>query len=157
MVLSIRGTLADALESLDYLEANDPPFSIRDWVQSPVQDSCLFIAASTSQRESLRPLMSAWLSIAVKSLMQQGSDLSRRVWFIIDELASLNKVPTLSLGLSESRKYGGCFALAFQDLNQLDSLYGATDAKTLCNLMGTKLVFRLKNTAAKQIAPLFGN
>lgn len=96
------------------------------------------------------------MSLAVKSLMQHGEDLDRRVWFIIDELASLNPLPILLRGLSESRRFGGCFFLAFQDLNQLDVLYGLHIARTLGNLMNTKVVFRLDSYAAKQMAAPFG-
>ncbi len=87
--------------------------------------------------------MTAWLSIAVKSIMSMGEDLDRRVWIIIDELASLNKVPILMQGLSEIRRYGGCFILSFQDLHQLDAIYVSNVARTFGSLTGTKLVFRM--------------
>jgi type IV secretory pathway TraG/TraD family ATPase VirD4 len=46
------------------------------------------------------------------------------------------------LGLSEIRKYGGCFVLGFQDLNQLEEIYGQAKTKSLSNLTGTKVLFR---------------
>ena len=73
------------------------------------------------------------------------------------KLAALNKVPILTQALAELRKFGGCCVIGFQDLQQLEALYGVSTARTLGSLTGTKLVFRLDNYAAKQMAELFGS
>lgn len=65
-----------------------------------------------------------------------------QVVLIIDELASLNRLPSLLTGLAEVRKYGGCFVLGFQDLSQLEDIYSFSTTKTLSNLTGTKVLFR---------------
>lgn len=54
------------------------------------------------------------------------------------------------------RRYGGCFVLSFQDLHQLDVLYGSQMAKAFGGLTGTKLVFRMDSYGAKQMSDLFG-
>lgn len=59
-------------------------------------------------------------------------------------------------GLSEIRRYGGCFILSFQDLHQLDAIYGSNVSRTFGSLTGTKLVFRVDSHGAKQMAELFG-
>jgi type IV secretory pathway TraG/TraD family ATPase VirD4 len=89
--------------------------------------------------------------------MNLGEDPDRRVWFIIDELAALNKLPILTQALAELRKFGGCCVLGFQDLQQLDTLYGVSTARTLGSLTGTKIVFRLDSYGAKQMTELFGS
>ncbi len=160
--MGIRATLVSAIKNLKYLEDHTTStlkngFSIRQWLETEEDDGWLFLASQPTQREVLKPLMSAWLSIAVKSLMSLGENKERRVWFIIDELASLNRIPILMQGLAEIRKYGGCFVLSFQDLNQLDTLYGTHAARTLGALTGTKLVFRLDSYAAKQMSDVFGD
>lgn len=158
--MGIRATLVSALKNLKFLENKSQPdqkqFSIRAWMENDKKAGWLFLSALPTQRETLKPLMSAWLSISVKSLMSMGENPDRRLWFIVDELASLNRIPILAQGLAEVRKYGGCFVLSFQDLHQLDVLYGTQAARTLGALTGTKLVFRLDSYAAKQIAEAFG-
>ena len=107
--------------------------------------SWIFLSCQPDQREFLRPLFSSQISLIIKGLMrrpEQGSATAGRTWIIIDELASLNKLPSLLLGLAEIRKYGGCFVLGFQDLSQLEAVYGISTTKTLSNLTGTKLLFR---------------
>ncbi|WP_051908730.1 type IV secretion system DNA-binding domain-containing protein [Candidatus Odyssella acanthamoebae] len=68
--------------------------------------------------------------------------LTLYIWFFIDELSSLNKLPSLPNAMAEVRKYGGCFVLGLQSLSQLDELYGTHMARSICGLIGTKLVFR---------------
>lgn len=156
--LGIRATLVSAIRSLKYVKDQKkvPPFSIRDWIINDAEKGCLYLSCLPTQREALKPLFSAWLSIALKSLMSAGENRERRVWFIIDELASLNRIPILMQGLSESRKYGGCMVLSFQDFHQLEALYGLQTARTLGALSGTKVIFRLDSHAAKHMAELFG-
>jgi type IV conjugative transfer system coupling protein TraD len=156
MALSIRATLLSALRNLKYLKDSSASFSIQGWIQKETSSNWLFLSSTPNQRETLKPLISAWLSLAVKSLMEAKENRERRIWFIIDELASLHQLPILLRGLSEIRRFGGCFVLAFQDLNQLDRLYGAHTARTFGNLIGTKVIFRLDSHAAKHIATLFG-
>ena len=159
--LGVRATLVSALKNLKYLETKgsvgqpEPKFSIRKWLEES-ESGWLFLSSTPTQREILKPLISAWLSIGVKSLMAMGENQNRRVWFIIDELASLNYIPILAQGLAEVRKYGGCFVLSFQDLHQLDAIYGPHVAKTLGSLTGTKLIFRLDSYASQQISAIFG-
>lgn len=156
MALGIRATLVSALRNLKHLEDVGERFAIREWLKKEAEKNWLFISATPTQRESLKPLMSAWLSVAVKGIMSMEEDLNRRIWIIIDELASLNKVPILMQGLSEIRRYGGCFILSFQDLHQLDAIYGSHVARTIGSLTGTKIVFRMDSHGAKQMAELFG-
>jgi type IV secretory pathway TraG/TraD family ATPase VirD4 len=79
-------------------------------------------------------------------MMARSENNGSRTWIIIDELASLNRLPSLMTGLSEIRKYGGCFVLGFQDISQIEEIYGHSTAKTLSNLTGTKVLFRAVDT-----------
>lgn len=60
----------------------------------------------------------------------------------MDELATLNKVPSLEIGLTRLRKYGGCFLSGFQNMQQLSAIYGHEAAKTMLDTFNTKLFFR---------------
>jgi type IV secretory pathway TraG/TraD family ATPase VirD4 len=84
----------------------------------------LFITARPDQRETLRPLISMWMDIAINALMVLPENQKRRLWFVVDELAALQKLPRLQMGLAEGRKYGGCFLVGFQSKPQLEDIYG---------------------------------
>lgn len=66
----------------------------------------------------------------------------RRIWFIIDELASLQNLPRLQTGLAEARKYGGCILVGFQSKPQLDVIYGREMNEAMLDLFNTKIFFR---------------
>ena len=155
--LSIRSTLATAIKSFDYLtSAHDgDPFSIRRWIQDDTKKGFLFLATTPESRSTLIPLLTAWMSLASKAMMGKMSD--QKVWFFVDELASLNKIPDLPKALAEARKYGGCFVLGFQTLSQIDDLYGQNGSRTLCGLTGTKVIFRTPDSfTAKRMAEFLG-
>lgn len=156
MAHSIRATLIAALWSLKYLEKAKSYFSIREWVQDPLQSGCLFICCQPGQRNVLRPLMTGWLSIAIKSLMALPQDLDRRTWFIIDELASLNYVPCLVRAFQEVRKYGGCMVVGMQDYAQVHKLYGRDDCNSMFDLSGTKIGLCSNGNSATELSKSFG-
>lgn len=153
--LSIRVTMMTALRSLNIIK-EEGWFSIKEWIQEP-KDQFLFLNCLPDQRELLKPLFSSWLSLAVKSLMSCGENPSRRVWFIIDELASLQKIPILITALTEIRKFGGCIALGFQNLFLLEDIYGTSVSKAISDLTGTKVIFRsVDNDVAKRMSAYLG-
>jgi hypothetical protein len=122
---SILANLGTHLKSLIYVEDTEKPFSIRAWVsgpqdineqgildqknKGPQESGFLFITASPDQRESLRPLMTAWMDIVLNSLMSLSINESideaingainrkRRLWMIMDELPALHKLPSLPM------------------------------------------------------------
>lgn len=143
MTLSIRATLANHLQSFRLLKNTDAGFSIRKWVEDERNpDRWLFLSARPDQRETLRPLISGWLDTALNALMSLPPDPERRFWFIIDELPSLQKLPSLEIGLAEARKYGGCILAGVQSIPQLATTYGHTQSQAILDLFNTKIFFR---------------
>jgi type IV secretory pathway TraG/TraD family ATPase VirD4 len=71
-----------------------------------------------------------------------GPNRQRRVWFFYDELASLHKLSSLPRIISEARKFGGCFVLGFQNIAQMEEIYGPKAAAGLFDLLNTKFFFR---------------
>jgi len=142
--VSIRSTLTSAITSLSFLKTTHTPFSIRQWIQSTDKsdDRWLFLSMNPEQRDALRPLITAWTSIAVKSLLGCTPNQDHRLWVCIDELPSLYKLPDLQLCLAEGRKYGAAVILGVQNIPQLEERYGTTITKTMIDLCSTKVLFR---------------
>lgn len=171
---SIRMNLASNIACLEHLLGAYPnPFSIRQWIQNEhvtndnaadEQNSSpnhkkgwLFLSMTPAQRATLRPVLSCWLSIAIKSLMECAPNSQRRIWFMIDELPSLNKLPDLTLCLSEGRKYGACMVLGVQNIHQLKTIYGPQITKSLTDLCSTKIFFRCASSnSAQELSSLAG-
>src|SRR3546814_10175386 len=61
-----------------------------------------------------------------------SSDLThRRWWLFIDELASLEALPSLEAGLTKGRKNGLRIVAGLQSTSQLEHIYGRTMATTI--------------------------
>ena len=146
--LSILAILAAYISSIKYLH-DDPKedFSIRNWIESDVNDQgFLFISSKGDQHESLKPLISTWLDIAVKSLLsteqnQHDGQDPRRIWIILDEVGSLQALPSLLDGLAQSRQFGGAFVISLHSISQLKAIYGRDTTDTITSLCRNKLFF----------------
>jgi type IV secretory pathway TraG/TraD family ATPase VirD4 len=102
------------------------------------------------------PLTSLWLDMLVLRLMNQGQTSSRSVWFILDELASLQKLPQLHTAITENRKSNNPVVLGFQGRSQLETRYGH-EAEAMMSQPATKIFLRTSEPhAAKWISDTIG-
>jgi type IV conjugative transfer system coupling protein TraD len=146
--LSILAILSAYLSSLKYLKDDNSHenFSIRNWIELENNDSFLFISSRSDQHDSLQPLISTWIDIAVKALLSLDQNNyakadKRRVWIILDEIGSLQQMPSLLDGLAQSRQFGGAFILSLHSISQLKSIYGKDKTDTITSLCRNKLFF----------------
>ena len=137
---SIITTLAGwVTDTLYLLKDSDSDFSIKNFIESD-KEGFLFMSSDTKDRDVLKNLMSAWLSISIKqSLIQRNN--KKKLWIIIDELASLKKLPALSMMMAEGRKYNNCVVTAFQNVHQLFEIYGKDEGLNLMANSRTKFIF----------------
>lgn len=142
--LSILAILAAYISSIKYLHDDAEKFSIRNWIEENKNDQngFLFISSKGDQHESLKPLISTWLDIAVKSLLsvEQEKD-QRRIWIILDEVGSLQALPSLLDGLAQSRQFGGAFVISLHSISQLKTIYGRDTTDTITSLCRNKIFF----------------
>lgn len=154
--LSIRVTMMTHLRSFFNL-GEDGHFSINQWVQNPEFNQFLFLSCKPDQRELLKPLITTWTGLSIKALMKLSENNNRRIWLIIDELASLQKLPSLMTALTEIRKYGGCMVLGFQNLALIEKIYDKATVRAISDLTGTKVIFRsLDPDSAKTMSRFLG-
>jgi len=154
--LSVMSMLSNHLKSMTHLKdeedinktantennnsVNNKKFSIRDWVSDDTQKNFLFISSRADQHETLKPLISTWLEIAINSLLSLKQNRERKIWIIIDELPSLHYLPSLHSGLAESRQFGGAFVLSMQLMAQLRTIYGTNKAESTSGLCRTRVI-----------------
>jgi type IV secretory pathway TraG/TraD family ATPase VirD4 len=133
---------------LRYLRDTRPgelPFSIRRWVMNEEQNkgSWLFLTSRADQRTTLRPLLSLWLDIAINGVMMLSPNRERRLWLMVDELPTLQKMLKIAVAMAECRKYGLCAVTGIQTIAQLKDVYGVHGAETMLGLPQTQTIFRL--------------
>ena len=101
------------------------------------------------------PLHSVWLDLFILRMMGDCPD-AQPFWFVLDELASLNKLPQLRTAVTENRKYGNPVVLGFQGRSHLEKRY-CQDAEAMLSQPATKVFFRTSEPrAAKWISDAIG-
>ncbi|HHT3529911.1 TPA: type IV conjugative transfer system coupling protein TraD [Enterobacter asburiae] len=145
--ISIRSVVTNYAKSLRFLQGLDDgtrsKFTIRNWMTSEqYSNSWLFISAQARHRNSVRSLISMWLSMATLLLQSMGENPDRRVWFIIDEKPGLQRIPQFAETVAEGRKFGGCFVIGIQNMPQLINVYGREMAKAIFDLLNTRMYGR---------------
>lgn len=125
-------------------------FSLRQWVANGT--GWLFINPRDKQFELMRPLISSWIWIAITEALCLTEYEDRRLWFVLDELASYHRLPKFAEALSRLRKYGGCVVATLQDVAQLDDIYGHDRARTLRNCFSTFVALRCEDPDTAEYA-----
>src|SRR3546814_19912743 len=75
--------------------------------------------------------------IAISAIMSMTPDRNRRLYCVIDELPTLQRLPSLGAFLARARKYGGCGILGFQSYPPLEATYGIQDAAAITGYCST--------------------
>lgn len=154
----ILGTLNDAgmpLRMMPPSPKGRPQFTVRDWCKK--REGWLFITNTQDTRDALRPIQSMWLDLILLRLMSMGKQPQlKRVWIILDELASLQTLPQLHTAITESRKTNHPLVIGIQNIADLDSLYNKK-AKTIFSQALTKFVLATSEPeSAKSLSQLVG-
>lgn len=118
---SVRATLLNKIERLKHLK-DGGRFSIKHWVNSG-GSGWLFITAKPNELDTLRPLISAWANIAINGMLDRPhSGRNEKMWFVMDELPAIQKIPSLAMVLAQGRKYGACLVAGIQNIAQLERI-----------------------------------
>lgn len=140
-ILSVLSTITKPLKCLKDANANNS-FSLKEYFQNIDNGACLFLSSKPSSREITQALTACLVELSFNLLLDIGIKEDRRLWFVIDELAALGKLPALSTIMAEGRKYGACVLSGLQSLNQLYSNYGHYEGSTIFGQFGTNVFFQ---------------
>lgn len=125
---SARFILAKYLDPHQYLR-DGGEFSIRRWLEEGGGN--LYITWREDMLEALKPLVSTWVDILCTSILSLPESPIRRIWMVIDELDSLQKLPSLEDASTKGRKHGLRIVAGIQSTAQLDRTNGEKDATVL--------------------------
>jgi len=153
-VLASLNMIADSLALLPEQDEKRGWFETGKWGFERTQ--WVFLTSKPAMRERILPLHSVWLDLLILRMMEPCANPTKPVWFVLDELASLNKLPQLHTAVTENRKYGNPVVLGFQGRSQLEKRYGQ-DAEAMLSQPATKIFFKTSEPrAAKWISETLG-
>jgi len=153
-VLASLNMVADTLKLLPSEKETAKRWSAAAW--SKERKGWLFLTSTPETRKRLVPLTSLWLDTLVLRLMNQGQTSPRPVWFVLDELASLQRLPQLHTAITENRKSNNPVVLGFQGRSQLETRYGH-EAEAMMSQPATKIFLRTSEPrAARWVSDTIG-
>ncbi|KQQ44694.1 hypothetical protein ASF61_21435 [Duganella sp. Leaf126] len=158
--LGIRMNVVRAAKAMRYLADGDAAaqFSIRHWISQEQGDCWLFLSTKEEMLSTMRPLLTAWFDIAMRSIMSLPASRSRLIFSVLDELASLNRISTLKEVATRGRKYGISLLLGYQNIAQVRDIYGENDAQTIISMLQSRLTLTVPDfQTAKYVSENLAN
>ena len=138
-VLASLSLIADSFRLLPRREDAAREWNAREW--SKERKGWIFITSQPAEREALRPLHSLWIDMLVLRLLSAPGPGQHPAWFVLDELASLQKLPQLHTAITENRKSRNPIVLGFQGKAQLEVVYGHL-AEVMLSQPATKIFLK---------------
>jgi len=153
-VLASLGLIADSFRLLPKESETTARWTAREW--SEERRGWIFITSQPAEREALRPLQSLWIDLLVLRLLTAPKEGQSPVWFVLDELASLQKLPQLHTAITENRKSRNPIILGFQGKAQLEVIYGHL-AEVMLSQPATKIFLKTTEpNAAEWVSKAIG-
>ena len=142
MLGSVRAIIGAYLAPYRFLpaDAGAEAWSLRRWVEQG--RGWLWMPVRADLATTLRPLVAAWIGELVSAMLALAPDRDRRLWLLLDELAALGRVQSLSEALTQGRKFGLCACAGVQTVAQLRGAYGLSGAQTLLSCFSSQLILR---------------
>jgi type IV secretory pathway TraG/TraD family ATPase VirD4 len=153
-VLASLSLIADSFRLLPRKEEAAEEWTAREW--SKDRKGWIFFTSQPAEREALRPLHSLWIDMLVLRLLSAPKPGQHPVWFVLDELASLQRLPQLHTAITENRKSRNPIILGFQGKAQLEVVYGHL-AEVMLSQPATKIFLKTTEpTAALWVSKAIG-
>jgi hypothetical protein len=144
-----------------------PRFSFTDWLTSDRENERTVIFQSAPH---MKKLSASWINAAVE--LAAGFAMSpalgdnprnaplheqRRIWWILDELPALKKLPNIQDVIDKGRSKGLRLFAAVQTWEQLVDIYGVNIADAWMSMTATLLASFSKGQSADKLSAIFGD
>jgi len=122
---------------------------IEKWINSKGQ-STIFLLNDTKNKDLNAIRIAVFVDSFIKTFLSMSEDKERRVYFILDELGSLAKIPAIVDGLALLRSFGGSFFIGIQEIQRLYSIYGKDLTSTIVNNTANKVILRAQEVETQE-------
>lgn len=153
---SVLATLMQQIAFFKNLRGLDGDFSFRAWASKPTRQN-VFLLNIAEYSKAFAPLMTMIMDLMCRTMLSLPDDLHRRVYFILDEIGTLDKMDSLIPLETVGRSKGVSLICASQDFGQIAEKYGKDNLQTFINNFNTNFYFRLNDPkTARDIADGIG-
>jgi type IV secretory pathway TraG/TraD family ATPase VirD4 len=143
---NIMAVLSGSTKPIKYLIGTDGDFSIKEWVRNESDPKrVIFLSNYSMIQETIKPFLTLFVDFATKTLCSMEDDLSRRLFFVLDEFGQLSKIGSIIQLLTQSRSKGGAAYLLIQDVAQINSTYNKEGSTSIVNSCGNTISFAVSD------------
>lgn len=132
-------TLMVYVKPFELLAKNDGDFSIRNYLKNG--SGSIFILSGNRMKKFLQPVQTLFIDLFMTHHFDLSQDRSRRIWYFLDELPALNKLPKLEELLNVGPSYGASVIIGTQSFDLIDSVYEESGRRAIFNACNTATVF----------------
>lgn len=143
--LGVLATMMQFVRGFEFLADADGPFCISDWLRDG-KPGFIFVTNYEDIKDTLRPILSLFIDLFGKRLLSMPEDRNRRVFIMLDEFGSLQRLSSIVDLQTKARSYGGGVWTFIQDNGQLNKIYGRETAQTLMNSANSQIVLSVPDS-----------
>ena len=147
--MSVLAVMMQYVKSFEYMSKTQGDFSLKKWLEDG-RGGFIFVTSYADIEATLRPILSLFVDLLGRKLLSMPDDYDRRVFFILDEFGTLQRLSTIQKLLTLSRAKGGSGWLCIQDTGQLDKIYTPSGRQTIINACGSNLIFSVADPETAQ-------
>ncbi|MFZ6007208.1 MAG: type IV secretion system DNA-binding domain-containing protein [Nitrospirota bacterium] len=137
--MCVLAVLMQYTKSFEYFQKTAGEFSIKKWLYDD-KGGFIFITSYADIEATLRPILSLFVDLLGRKLLSMPDDYNRRIFFIIDEFGTLQRLSTIVKLLTLGRSKGGCVFKGIQDIGQIDQIYTHALRQAIVNACGSNLI-----------------
>lgn len=141
---SMVAILQDRIKFMEYLVGMDGDFSFRKFIREG-QGNLHIVNSDRNFAKIFKPIMTFAIDIMVKETLSLRDDLNRRIFFLIDEMGTLDRMDSILDLLTVGRSKGAALICANQDLGRIEGKYGKENLKTFFNNFNTNFIFCVRD------------
>lgn len=108
---SYMSCLMDRVKAFQSLIGKDETFSARQWLQDSLQTNTLFLSTAGEHDSTYLPILTLLVDVIGSGIRAMSENSKRRIFFVLDELASLPPLKTLQMLLREDAAKGQAYFL----------------------------------------------
>ncbi len=156
---SIMSVLTQYTKIFNYTKddtSSDKRFVINEWLEDGAVGN-IYITNYSTLQDTLAPILTLMIDLMGRKLLSLKDDSKRRIFFLLDEFGTLQKMQTITRLLTLARSKGGGVFIGIQDLGQIDKIYGKEHKQTIVNACGNNVVFSVAdNETAESLSKNYG-
>jgi len=130
---------------------------LKKWLTDTNNTSTIFLLNDVKNKDLNAIRISVFLNIVIKELLTLTESKERKIFFMLDEFGSLQKMRSIVDLLALGRSFGARVFIGIQEIQRLYAVYGKELTSTIVNNTSSKIVLRANEAeTAEYCAKLIG-